>query len=329
MSFNFSYKKLDVTEIFNQLKTAYGISGNHKRIDAPAGLGGGYTQQLLLLSDIDILISEYDYAMDILFQHEAEQSNNLVLWIDMAVTTGQQISINHQHLAINQPEQCNAYLLNSGFTYSQFRSKGTKGKSIMIFLPIALMERLFNSVYLQEVLNNYYAVLCGGISFARLSAVQQKNINAVFHQWSRHKNILSVTKNIHQLVEWFFINFFKKFAALEQKVTVAETTDLLAVEEALNTQLQSGSPDMESLKKVTALPFSQIENKFKMLHNKTLHQYFREQKISKGMLYLREGRHVSEVAFELGYANPSNFSSSFKKMYGLTADEFRRQFQNN
>jgi len=284
---------------------------------------------LLLLSDIDILISEYDYISDILFQHEAENSNNLVLWIDMAKTSGQQVSINHQHLAINQPEQCNAYLLNSGFNYSQLRSKGTKGKSVMIFLPIALMEQLFNPLYLQDVLSNYYTVLCRGISFARLSATQQRNVNAVFHQWAKHKNILSITKNIHQLVEWFFINFFKKFAAIEQKVSIAETTDLLAVEEALNTQLQFSSPDMEQLKSLTVLPFSQIENKFKMLHNKTVHQYFREQKISKGMLYLREGRHVSEVAFELGYANPSNFSSSFKKMYGLTADEFRRQFQNN
>lgn len=329
MSFTFSYKTLDAAAIFSQLKAAYNITDSQKRIDVPASLGGGFTQQLLLLSDIEILISEYDYVSDILFKHEAEESNNLVLWIDMAATSGQQVSINHQHLAINQPEQANAYLLNSGFNYSQFRSRGTRGKSVMIFLPKALMEQLFNPDYLREVLSNYYAVLCRGISFARLSTAQQKNVNAVFHQWARHENILSVTKNIHQLVESFFINFFKQFAAIQQKVTVEETADLLAVEEALNRQLQHTAPDMDVVKRVTALPFAQIETKFKILHNKTLHQYFREQKISKGMVYLRGGMHVAEVAFELGYANPSNFSASFKKMYGLTADEFRRQFQNN
>ena len=89
------------------------------------------------------------------------------------------------------------------------------------------------------------------------------------------------------------------------------------------------SPNFELIKKVTRLPFSVIETKFRKLHSKTLHQHFKEKKIEQGMLYLREGKNVSDVAFELGYANPSNFSSSFKKMYRLTADEFRRRLQNN
>ncbi|MDB5277884.1 MAG: DNA-binding protein [Ferruginibacter sp.] len=329
MSYHFQYTTLDASAIFKQLKSAYGINDTATRIDVPVALGGGFTQHLRLLSDIEILISEYDYVQDILFKHEAELTNNLVLWFDMAVTTGQQFSINNQRKTLDLPEQFNAYLLNSAFSFSQLRNKGTKGKSIMIFLPLALMEQLFNPVYLQEVLSNYYAVLCRGIAFAQLSASQEKKVNSIFYQWQKNKNMVSITKNIHQLVEWFFMTFFKKFADMDETVSGEETADLLAIEDALKLQVEYASPDIESLKKITALPFSQIENKFRKLHNKTLHQYFKEQKIQQGMLYLREGKQVSDVAFELGYANPSNFSSSFKKMYGLTADEFRKQFQND
>jgi AraC-like DNA-binding protein len=250
------------------------------------------------------------------------------LWFDMAVTTGQQFSINDQRKHIHSPEQFHAYLLNSAFNFSQLRNKGTHGKSIMIFLPFKLLEQLFNPDYLKAVLNNYYAVLCKGIAYAQLSASQEKKVNSIFYQWQQNKNMVSITKNIHQLTEWFFMIFFKKFSAMSEKVSIQETSDLLAIEDALKEQVQYPSPDIESLKKLTALPFSQIESKFRKLHNKTLHQYFKEQKIQQGMLYLREGKNVSDVAFGLGYANPSNFSASFKKMYGITADEFRRQFQN-
>lgn len=325
MSYNFSYKYLDATAIFNQLKTAHGIADQESRVDIPAGLGKGYTQHLHLLSDIEILLSEYDYAQDILFKHEAERTNNLVLWVDMAFTNGQQLSINNQHKQVNLPQQFNAYLLNSAFSFSQLRTKETRGKSLMIFLPLALMEQLFNPVYLQEVLNNYYAVLCRGLAFAKLTASQEKKVNSIFYQWEKNRNLVSITKNVHHLVEWFFMIFFKKFAAISDTVSGEETSDLLAIEDALKMQLGFPSPDIELLKKLTALPFSQIETKFRKLHNKTFHQYFKEQKIIRGMLYLREGKNVSDVAFELGYANPSNFSASFKKMYGLTADEFRRK----
>ena len=171
--------------------------------------------------------------------------------------------------------------------------------------------------------------MCKGIAFAQLSVAQGKKVHSVFYQWQNHKNMVSITKNIHQLIEWFFMTFFKKFSAMNEKVSSEETSDLLAIEGALKLHLEYPTPDIDSLKKITALPFAQIESKFRKLHNKTLHQYFKEKKIQQGMLYLREGKHVSDVAFALGYSNPSNFSSSFKKIYGLTADEFRRQFQND
>lgn len=327
MRFNFFYKTLDAAAIFNQLQATYGIAAVHGHLAVPATLGGGFTQHLRLLSDIEVLISEYNYVQDIHFKHEAELSNNLVLWIDMAVTTGQHFSINGQQRDIRLPEQNNAYLLNTAFSFSQLRNNGTRGKSMMIFLPLALMEQLFDPVYLHEVLNNYYAVLCRGIAFAQLSATQEKKVNSVFYQWQRNKNMVSVTKNIHQLLEWFFITFFKKFSAMDESVSSEETSDLMAIEKALKLHLEYPTPDIESLKKLTALPFSHIESKFRKLHNKTLYQYFKEKKIQTGMHYLREGKNVSDVAFELGYSNPGNFSSSFKKMFGFTADEFRRQFK--
>jgi AraC-like DNA-binding protein len=330
MGFNFLYKTLDAAAVFNHLKKAYGIAGSTNRINIPAALGVGYTQKLRLLSDIDILISEYTYAEDIFFKHEPEKSGNLILWFDMAITSGQQFSVNNHHHNMNAPEQFYAYLGNSAFSFSHLRNKGTRGKSIMIFLPHSLMEQFFSPAYLQEVLKNYYAVLCKGLFFAGLSAAQKKNVNAVFYQWQQNNNVVSITKNVHQLIEWFFTGFFKKFAAINEKVSDEETADLLAIETLLTAQAEyAASPDINLLKSAVMLPFAAIESKFRKLHNKTLYQYFKEQKIHKGMGYLREGKNVSEAAFELGYANPGNFSSSFKKVYGLTADEFRRRLQNN
>jgi AraC family transcriptional regulator len=55
------------------------------------------------------------------------------------------------------------------------------------------------------------------------------------------------------------------------------------------------------------------------------HQYLGDLRLERAKRLLADGRTpIIEIAFEIGYANPSQFSSFFRKRTGLSPTEFRR-----
>lgn len=64
---------------------------------------------------------------------------------------------------------------------------------------------------------------------------------------------------------------------------------------------------------------------FKRNMNENFIPYVNRQKIRKAKQLLGEGKMVYQVADLLGYENHTYFSKVFKKMEGVTPDEYRRR----
>jgi AraC-like DNA-binding protein len=55
------------------------------------------------------------------------------------------------------------------------------------------------------------------------------------------------------------------------------------------------------------------------------HQYLGNIRLERAKQMLADGRApIIEIAYEVGYANPSQFSAFFRKRTGLSPSEFRR-----
>ncbi len=79
-----------------------------------------------------------------------------------------------------------------------------------------------------------------------------------------------------------------------------------------------------------ALPFgvsaSSIKNYFQGVYGKNISTYLREVRMSSAAVALREStRPVAEIALTVGYENASKFSAAFKKFFGESPLEYRRQ----
>ncbi len=331
MSQNFSYKTLGAKELLESLCHAYQKKPEKNKVILSEGKYPDYTQYLLLPTDIEVLLSEYVYHENTEIWHYAEQEagrdGDMALWLDLAENTSQHYSLVDQTKAYENTIQHRCVLLNSAYTYSVARNAGCFGKSLLIFLPAKLMTSLFNKEYLNTVVENYYAMQCRGLQLEEVSAAEVHKVLSVFHQWNQNKNLVSITKSVHQLVEWFFTKLFKKFDGSDEmfKLSTDEKKDLINVEAALVTQMSLAAPDMDLIKKIIQLPFAQVEEKFKNIYGETIHQYFKTIKFRQGKIYLQQGKSVADTAYELGYANPSNFSASFKKIYNSTPEDYRKQ----
>ncbi|MEP6648128.1 MAG: AraC family transcriptional regulator [Saprospiraceae bacterium] len=82
-------------------------------------------------------------------------------------------------------------------------------------------------------------------------------------------------------------------------------------------------PVPESLALKFELPRNTLKEGYKFQYGQTIHQFHSDYKLDIAMQMLHSGEYlVKEVAFKIGYQNPSHFISAFKKKFGHTPKQY-------
>jgi len=82
-------------------------------------------------------------------------------------------------------------------------------------------------------------------------------------------------------------------------------------------------PDPDQLAHLYELPRNTLKEGYKFKYGKSLHQFHADHKLESAMQMLSSGEMlVKEIAFKIGYQNPSHFISAFKKKFGYTPKQF-------
>ncbi|MBM3176919.1 MAG: helix-turn-helix transcriptional regulator [Bacteroidetes bacterium] len=82
-------------------------------------------------------------------------------------------------------------------------------------------------------------------------------------------------------------------------------------------------PRLKDLAKIAGLNEFQLKTGFKQVYGQTVYGYLLEHKLEQAKQMLDSGKlRVNEVAFKIGYANPSHFIAAFRKKFGSTPKKY-------
>jgi len=85
------------------------------------------------------------------------------------------------------------------------------------------------------------------------------------------------------------------------------------------------NPGITELSSAVGMNVDHFSRMFKRSTGLAPHQYLGNIRLERAKRLLAEGRSpIIEIAFDIGYANPSQFSAFFRKRTGLSPTEFRR-----
>ncbi|HZV70650.1 MAG TPA: AraC family transcriptional regulator [Saprospiraceae bacterium] len=86
------------------------------------------------------------------------------------------------------------------------------------------------------------------------------------------------------------------------------------------------SPDPDHLAVLFELPRNTLREGYRFVYGQTIHQFHSDYKLESAMQMLNSGEYlVKEVAFKIGYQNPSHFITAFKKKFGHTPKQYFKQ----
>lgn len=86
------------------------------------------------------------------------------------------------------------------------------------------------------------------------------------------------------------------------------------------------TPDSDQLAVMYELPRNTLKEGYKFVYGKSIHQYHADHKFESALQMLNQGELlVKEVAFKIGYQNPSHFISAFKKKFGYTPKQYLKR----
>ncbi len=326
MPFHFTYDQLTKQGICQAFYKHFGVEMNDGLLQLNNEIASVSVQYLSLPGNIEVVFTDYCYHQEMLFSNVQSNVQNYVLFIDCAEAFVQEYTINNEKIERKKSEQSNAYLMNTVFSYTQLRKAGTTGKSIMIFIPAYLLNQFYGDNDEAGILGRFYSFQNKGASFLQVGIIEQKIIDSFFYQWKKYKNVLSITKYTYQLIEWYFCRLitFLDTNIDSPKLLPEQAQDLFLLQSHIQNNLSKLNLDFSNTQNKFSTPIDKLKELFRCVHKQSVYEYFKELKIIKSMKVLLDTeKNIAEIAYEFGYANPSNFSASFKKYYTLSPYEYR------
>ncbi len=327
---HFTFSDLSAPGLFKSYCDHYNVVEKDNSLTLPKEIGDINIQKLLLPSDVSIIFSEFDMKVDCIIKHTVEKEQKYVLWISLLELESNIIIWNKDEMTASKEIQPVAFLLNSLFEFTQFRKKNTKGKSILIFIPPYLLKSFGKEKTKEDLLGKYYALQNQNFSLLKLSEIEIEKAMNVFKQWRNHKNIIGISKSIFQLLEWYFriFNDFIKDDSKKHRLSEQQAFDLYALQNFVKSNLSLPKLDFETFEKSIVTPMPKLKKLFQAMHNKSIYDYITIEKMNAAKeLLIKTIKTIAEIAYEFGYANPSNFSTAFKKVFNEMPNEYRKNLK--
>lgn len=149
-------------------------------------------------------------------------------------------------------------------------------------------------------------------------------IVAPFHMEKLLLRCNSLVKNQKKIV----FKYTKEIdAEKDEMATNAQDLEFLATaNRILETHADNADFDIAAWGKELGIGRTRLFNKIKAITGLTPNEYILQMKMKKSLLLLagEERLTIAEIAYQLGFSNPAYFSKCFKKQYGMTPQEYRK-----
>lgn len=305
-----------------ELASALGVSVVNNRVSFPEHIGSGYFDLLELPNGLQVMISNYRLNTALCFERPSFKEEVYALRFETIRSPKKiTIKIDGDSFTEDSPERSVVYLTCSLFEMGYLASAGTYANTVSIQLTADWMAKYLHMETYDSILSEYLSLKTGAL----LSEPQVAAYTIILDELKtlnlEHPAAKTIASNrVMELIELFFTRLYEKRNQLHQQVKISATdiAGLRKVETYIKDNYTKPLPPIDELSRIAAMSATKLKNLFKKVYGKPLYQYFQFYRMSKAKALLISGTHsVKDAASTVGYANFSNFTTAFRKVFGI------------
>jgi AraC-like DNA-binding protein len=315
----FHYKLASYQSILGQLADVFQTKLTDHTLIVPPHFGQGFFKLIDLPYGLQSLIYNIQLKEDLLFVREKNDTEFYLLSFDQISKADRgSVRINAEDYTAEQLRHTAIYLTSFLYDVELGLQKDTNLTGIRILLPIQWMNEYLELNEKEDLLEKYVSLKTAGIWYMPVDMELKELLDEVLS--TEKKPLLFTSNRIMRIVERFFDWLYNQLQSLTTTNGISRA-DILAtqkVEAILTKDITSLPPTIKELARAIAMSESKLKKIFKTVYGMPPYEYFQKQRMHKAMTMLKSGGHsIKDVGYTLGYANLSNFTLAFKKVYGV------------
>jgi AraC-like DNA-binding protein len=322
-SIYFQLTQLSMPAILDAYAKAFGTITTGNRFVYPPADGEGFLQGFLLPSGLEAVVFKYHYYNSFHAQHLASDTEKYMIWFDIAATEQEAYSfgVGTEKQVVSGDEIKIGVLFSSLHNFFNIRPKGIKGFGLCIILNKEILDNICPPALWKSSLEWYRDLSLKQLQTVKITDAEKSLIEAIHQIVLYNNNHLKLEVHLYQLLELYFLRLLNAFHKIGNKInlTSQEMEAAAFIELKLNRYIGQLQPNYAELEKETGLNRQMLDKLVKKVYHCTLITYFNKLKIQSTYAeVVGNNKDIKDIAYDLGYSNPSNFIAAFKKEYGTT-----------
>ena len=321
--FVFEYDHTNYRDLLHELAAVLGVPFKDDRLVYPKNIAIGFSQMIELQGGLQAMVFEYTYTDYHRLRRKKINEEFYTLWfIEVMAKDEVRIDIDNDRYLANNASFSTALLTSSLFDANYEMAIGSTVKGINILLNNEWLMAHLGVDSKSGLLHKYLSLKAGRVTVEPLDTEYKKLVQEVIDQVNGDAQFKQITiqNRIMLLIERFFMRMAVKMQTnkFDIKLSREDINRVMEIEALITKDVFSPSPFISELAKMVNVSETKLKNDFKTVYGMPIYQYFQKARMRAARDVLETNKYsIKQVALELGYTNLSNFSTAFRKEFGI------------
>lgn len=313
----FEYKLTNFTDYLNQLAQLFRTQVNNDKVNIPQQFGNGYFRRVQVGPLLEALVYDVSFHDTFVLRRQKENKEFYTLNFEEVYNSRNGFSISIGSDKINEVERPVAlYLTSFLYDVENILYKGSNLRGIRILLPVSWMHQYLQLAEKESVLQKYIELKTAGIMYKPVGEELRNILTDILSE--DEIPLLFYQNKILRIIERFFAWLYDEMKVISDRsgISLQDIETAQKIEALITADITQTPPTIKELAREAAMSESKLKKVFKAVYGLPPYEYFQKERMHKAKVMLLSGQYsIKDVGYTLGYANLSNFTLAFKKVF--------------
>ena len=319
----FEHRSINYRDLLHDLATAFKVPVHNDRMEYPSHIASGFVQFIAMQDGLQAMAYTHTFSEGFLLKRKKIDQEIYTLWFtDIDVNGDVLVELdNDTHHAQKTPFST-ALLTSSVFDANYEIAAGTSMRGVNILLNNQWLANHLGVSSESGLLHKYLSLKASRITMEPLDMEYKKLLQEVLELVNSKGQFKQITlqNRLMLLLERFFTRMATKMESnsFDIKLSREDINRVMEVESLITKDLFHPAPFIPDLARRVNISETKLKNNFKTVFGVPIYQYFQKARMRAAREVLETHKYsIKQVALEMGYVNLSNFSTAFRKEFGV------------